>query len=849
MQSFISSSPPLPIEQVLDELKVALRDRNEAVLQAPPGAGKTTLVPLALAGEQWLAHRKIIMLEPRRIAARNAAYRMASLLQERVGQTIGYRMRLETVVSNYTKIEVITEGILTRMLQEDPSLQDVGLIIFDEFHERNLDSDVALSLSIKSRSMFRETDPLKLLVMSATLDAGSISLLLGHAPVITSEGRQFPVDIQFGRASQPRERIVDRVVAQVKAALAANSESSILVFLPGQGEIIRARDALDRQLLDSAVDVRALYGNLPIEAQQAAINPCVPGNRKVVLATNIAETSLTIEGVDIVIDSGLERVPLLDANSGMTRLETRRISKASAIQRAGRAGRLKPGTCYRLWSKDQQQQMAEQAEPQILNADLAPTLLQLFRWGLSDPSELDWLDLPPAGHWQAAITLLSNLGAISGKILTPHGEKMSNLSVHPRLAHMLIKGAVYRQAETAAYIAAVLSDRDPFPPDDPDMSHRLAILQGEESCPGHLRGWFHRTHQLAGQFSNQLFELDISSASQATLNKTNTPGFLIACAFPDRIARQRHSGGYQLSSGSSASLPPHSLGKSKWLAVAETGGAARSKGDNVRSAASLDETIFATHLADLVHSKTVVEWDKKNGRFVAESRRCIGELILEKRKLDKVPVDEKIQAILAHVAETRLSILNWTPEAQQLRARVNLIRLHRADWPDFSDAGLLASLDDWLTPYIGDITLLSDFRKLKVTKMLEGVLGYAKQQELNQLTPAGIKVPSGSSHTIDYTSMPPVLAVKLQEMFGLEDTPSILLGEVQLVIHLLSPAGRPLQVTQDLGHFWRNTYKEVKKDMKGRYPKHPWPDDPLTATPTRHTKQHAKLHTNPKNQV
>ncbi len=825
----------LPIGDILDELKSVLASHDRAVLAAPPGAGKTTVVPLALAAESWLGHRKILILEPRRIATRAAAHRMASLSHEKPGQTVGYRMRLETVVSEYTKIEVITEGILVRMLQEDPSLEEVGLVIFDEFHERNLDSDLALALCLKAQELFREEDPLKLLVMSATIDVTAIAGLMEGAPVIQSEGRIHPVDVHFGKAAQPRERIVDRLVPAIVSATKDHLDSNILAFLPGQGEINRTLEGLTGKLA-SNIDVHPMYGNLPIEQQQAAINPAPAGRRKVVLATNIAETSLTIDGVDVVVDTGLERVPVFDPVTGMTRLSTQRISDASSTQRAGRAGRLKPGHCYRLWSKDQQLTMARHTTPEIQGADLAPLALQLLQWGISDPGEVKWLDQPPTGAFNQAKDLLHSLGAIDGTNLTPHGDAMASFGTHPRLAHMLIKAKEYGVAETAALLAAIFADRDPFTDQSPDMAYRIDVLRGVESAPNRHRGWFRRTHQQAEQFTNQLARVDVPR-QMAKVPDDIKLGYLLALAYPDRIARRRHSGGYQLANGRSAKIDnSHFLSKAEWLAVAEVGGIGKQKGDHIRSAAKLDTNLFDNLLQDLIEEKTVVDWDKKAGRFVAEEQRTIGALVLSKSKLDNIAPEEKSAALIRYIEQNGIETLNWNDEVKQLQARVELLRQIEGDvWPNLTPEYLVRTLGEWLTPYIGNVTKLADFKRLDLADIFKALLPYEQQQQLEAKAPQRITVPSGSSYRIDYTENPPVLAVKLQEMFGQTTTPAVAGGSVPLKIHLLSPAGRPLQVTQDLEHFWQNTYPEVKKEMKGRYPKHPWPDDPLAAEPTRYT--------------
>lgn len=632
-----TNTSDLPVTAILDELKSVLTSHHQAVLQAPPGAGKTTLVPLALAEAPWLGHRRILMLEPRRIATRAAAQRMSDLLHESPGQTVGYRMRLETRVSAGTKIEVITEGILTRMLQADPSLEDVGLLIFDEFHERSLDADLALALALKGRELFRSDDPLKLLIMSATLDVERIATLI-DAPLICSEGRQYPVEIHYGRASQPRDRIDDRVINAVRDALKAHPASSLLVFLPGEAEIRRIEQAIVDQLVGPLlqdVKVFPLFGSLSLEDQRAALAPLEDGRRKVVLSTNVAETSLTIEGVDVVIDSGLVREPSFDPNTGMTRLQTRRISAASADQRAGRAGRLGPGHCYRLWSRDQQHQLASHATPEILEADLAPLALTLFAWGVNDPAELAWLDAPPAGAWQQALALLDLLGAVTCQVdrgkpqwrLTPHGQQMASLPTHPRLAHMLIRGGESGLTRPASLLAAVFSDRDPFSRETADMADRLDVLEGRASCPDRYRGWRHRTLELASRFESML---NVKPASdQPPVAAGAELGFLLATAYPERIARRRHSGGFQLANGRGAEIDRHCpLGGSAWLAVAEVSGMAGRRSDIIRSAAALQPHQFEQELAGVVREETVVDWDTRTGRFIAEQRRQIGSLVL-----------------------------------------------------------------------------------------------------------------------------------------------------------------------------------------------------------------------------
>ena len=625
----------------------------------------------------------------------------------------------------------------------------------------------------------------------------------------------------------------------------------MLAFLPGQGEIRSCTAALADWLRAnhiSDIHLRPLYGNLSIEAQQQAIAPLSgkeSRGQKVVLATNIAETSLTIEGVDVVIDSGLARVPRFNPSTGMTGLHTERISSASSLQRAGRAGRLGPGKCYRLWSAEQQRQLARQSAAEILQADLAPLALQILQWGINDPTELTWLDPPPQGHWLQALDLLELLGALDRKngtrVLSPHGQAMTALPLHPRLAHLLLRGAEIGCLEPAALLASLLSERDPLSANNPDLGDRLDILTGESPIPRQHRGWVDRTRQLAHQLEYQVSRLKRPPpSSHYSIRVEQLPGTLLAYAYPDRVARRRHSGSYQLANGRSASLAgSHNLGKNRWLAVAEVSGITGGKSDIIRSAATLDERLFETALVELVQPETLAEWDNKAGRFVAEAQRKIGALVLQKKTLNEVPAAARQQALIRLLRDRELKPLPWSAAQRQWCARICLLRSigSAADWPDVSHEFLLATLDDWLAPYLDQVNSLQDFKKLDLTAILAGLLTWEQQQRLNQLAPTRLTVASGSSIAIDYTRSPPVLAVKLQEMFGCEQTPTVANGKVALLVHLLSPAGRPLQITQDLAGFWRSSYHDVKKEMKGRYPKHSWPDDPLAALATRKTKR------------
>lgn len=839
----------LPITPILPRLGEVLAGADECVLEAPPGAGKTTTVPLAMLDAGWLAGQKIIMLEPRRMAARNAALRMASLLGEKVGETVGYRVRLDTQVGPATRIEVITEGILTRMLQSDPSLEGVGLLVFDEFHERSLDSDLGLALALQGRSLYREdTQPLKILVMSATLDGDRVAALLDDAPLLRAEGRAWPVELHYGNRWQPREDVIAPMAQILKRAL-AETDGSVLAFLPGQREIQQVQQALKGELPDD-VSVSPLYGGLPLSEQQRAIEPTAGGQRKVVLATNIAETSLTIDGITTVVDSGLAREPLFDPNTGMTRLKTTRISRASSVQRMGRAGRLGPGHCYRLWAEPQQQELALHSTPEILQADLLPLTLQLAAWGVDDVKELAWLDEPPPGPLAQAHTLLKEFGALrrtagGGWQLNAHGEAMAALPVHPRLAHMLIVGHGLRLGELACNIAALLGERNPF--SEIDLDYRLDVLSGKLACPAPQKAWLKRVQQQAKQY-RQLCR-DVGSDLKVNLqgieddlelDDVDKCPALLACAYPDRVARQRagSNGVYQLSNGRSAALAEHEpLAASEWLVVAESGGRAGQSQDRIFAALSLSPALFENVLAHQVETKEVAYWDDKRDRFVAETRELIGDLVLGSRPKTDVSPELKGQALLEVVRKRGLQFLPWNKTARQWQARVQLLHeILGGDWPDVSDAHLLASLESWLLPYLDQVSSLSGFSKLDLPAILQGLLPWPLPQQLDQLAPERIEVPSGSRIALDYSQSPPVLAVKLQEMFGCEQTPSIANGKVKLLVHLLSPAQRAIQVTQDLEGFWRSSYQDVRKDMKGRYPKHPWPEDPIGAKATRYTK-------------
>jgi ATP-dependent helicase HrpB len=819
-----TTAAALPIDAVLPELQRALAAHPAAVLEAPPGAGKTTRVPLALLSAPWLEGRSIVMLEPRRLAASNAARFMARLLGEKVGQTVGYAIRYERKVSRATRIEVVTEGILTRRLQTDPELNGVGLVIFDEFHERNLNSDLALALCRDAQLGLR--DDLKILVMSATLDAGPVAHLLGDCPRISSQGRAFPVSVRY-LGQEPQGRVGDYVPAAVRRAL-SESSGDVLVFLPGAAEIRRCASALSD--LEAEVDIRPLYGDLPFAEQERAI---LPGpRRKVVLSTNIAETSLTIDGVAVVIDAGFERRPRFDAARGMTTLETVRISVASAAQRTGRAGRLGPGVCYRLWTEGTQGTLLPFTPPEIRGADLAPLALELARWGVQDVGQLAWLDPPPAGHLAGAQALLRLLGALDerGK-LTPLGAEMASLPAHPRLARLLLAARKNGSAGLGADLAALLGERNPGGGDGPSQASASDLLDRLER----LR---HRGGEAAARAARYFREkLGVTGAEPAP--DAAGVGRLLAVAYPDRIGREREpgSGRYLLSAGFGARLAPCSAVKNgEWLVAVEVVAKPGGEGE-IRLASRISRETVEELFGKTLEWQRELDWDERIGRVVAREVRRLGALLLQERPASATETDV-VPALLAVIRRKGLDLLDWSPAARQLRARGQLLAAHRLGWPDLSDGALLATAETWLAPHLAGVTSLAALRRVDLCAALQGLFGWQRQQELARLAPERLEVPSGSHIRLDYeASDDPVLACKLQELFGLAETPRVAGGAVPVLIHLLSPAGRPLAVTRDLRSFWDSVYPEVKKEMKGRYPRHPWPDDPWNAVATRHIKR------------
>ena len=832
----MTALPPLPILEALPALAAALAARTAAVLEAPPGAGKSTVVPLALLDAAWLGGRKIVMLEPRRLAARAVAARMAATLGEAVGGRVGYRMRLDTRVGRTTRIEVVTEGILARLLEADPALEDTGLVIFDEFHERSLAADLGLALVRDVQQNLRAD--LRVLVMSATLDGAAVARLLGEAPRITSAGRQYPVAVRHARRAP--EHVEREVAATVRRAL-AEEPGDALVFLPGAAEIRRVAQNLEAGGLPPGTLLLPLYGELAPEAQDRALAPAAPGRRKVVLATSIAETSLTIEGVRIVVDSGLARRARFDPGSGMSRLETLPVSQASAEQRRGRAGRLAPGVCYRVYTEAAGRALPPATTPEVLEADLAPLALDLAAWGTA-AGALGWLDPPPAAHLAQARELLTALGALdaAGRIL-PAGQRMARLGLHPRLAHMLLAAQGGAARTLACRLAALLGERDLArlrPGErDADLLKRLELLQGGAVAGLEAdRGALARARRLA-----ELFERDLAAARRGAAGDgpaaAADPGLLLACAYPDRIGRRRgDSARYLLANGRGAAFAgPDALARQEFIVVADLDAGEREA--RIHLAAPVSLALLLEHFAATLVVVDRVEWDRREQAVVARRERRLGALVLEERPLKGARPEAEAAAMLAGIAELGLGALPWTAAAASLRARVAFLRQAlppeaAARFPDWSDAALAATLGDWLAPYLAGITRRDHLARLDLAAILHGQLGYADAQALEQLAPTHLTVPSGSRVPIDYAADPPRIAVRLQEVFGLATGPTVAGGRVRLAIELLSPARRPVQLTRDLESFWARGYAEVRKELKGRYPKHYWPDDPRLAEPT-----------------
>ncbi len=843
----------LPIEELAEDLRKALAAHPSVVLEAPPGAGKTTRVPLILSDAPWLSGQKIIMLEPRRLAARAAARQLARQRHEPVGASVGYRVRLDTRVGPRTQIEVVTEGILTRMLQTDPALEGVGLLIFDEFHERSLQADLGLALARQAQQLLRPE--LRLLVMSATLDAAPVAQLLAGAdgqpaPRLVSAGRAYPVATHY-RPPDPAEPLEVAVGRVVREAL-AHQPGDVLVFLPGQAEIRRTATRL-REALPTDCRVYELYGDLSAAEQDQAIAPAPPGQRKVVLATNIAETSLTIEGVRTVVDSGWTRVARYQPHTELTRLDTVRVARAAADQRRGRAGRTAPGVAYRLWSASTEASLAPFAEPEIRQADLAPLALELALWGVRDADELAWLDPPPAPALARARELLRNLGALDGNDQpTAHGRAMSALGAHPRLAHLLLRGRDQPTPPLACAVAALLQERDPLrasAPElaDPDLELRVLALRAvadnrRPPLPAHLAADVSSLRRVHAQYLQWLGALRLGDVWPDTAALAEL-GVLVALAYPDRIAQRTGPHTWRLRSGLTVRVPEASgLAQAQWLAVAHLD--SRQGTGRVLLAATLHEADVRQLFGEQLTVQEEVGWVKGEG-IRARRTEKLGALTLREQPWPTPDPAAVQQAWREGLALEGLSLLPWTPDTEQLRDR--LAFLHRAaqtgtlptgfDWPAVDDGSLLAEPDRWLLPHLAGLRRRDDLRRLDLAEALLTGLDYAQRQALDRWAPTHLAVPSGSRRPLDYRDPErPILAVRLQEMFGLLDTPRIAEGRVPLLVHLLSPAGRPVQVTRDLASFWRTTYFEVRKDLRGRYPKHHWPDDPLSAVPTARAK-------------
>jgi ATP-dependent helicase HrpB len=807
------------------ELIEALAGSRCAVLSALPGAGKTTRAPLALLDNAWLEGRKIIMLEPRRLAARRAAEYMAQRLGERVGRTVGYRIRGDAVVSDHTRLEVVTEGILTRMLHANPDLLGVGLVIFDEFHERSIHADIGLAFSLDVQKHLRED--LRLLVMSATLDGVAVARLLGDAPVVESRGAAFPVETKYARFVIDKQLEV-RVTDVVSRALLAD-EGDILVFLPGMREIRRTEDELRKQISDDVV-VHLLHGELPRSVQDLALAPDKLGKRKVILSTSIAETSLTIDGVRIVVDSGLVRLARFDQRRGMSGLVTVPVSRAVADQRRGRAGRQSAGVCYRLWTEPEHAQLPDFPVPEIRVADLAHVALDLASWGAPTGEGLLFLDPPPAVHLTHAQTVLKRLGAMTddGR-LTPHGRAMAALPIHPRLAYMIIKGKQIGLGAAACELAAMLEERDSLftgVDKDVDLATRIDAVRQQA---GQRTGVSER---VASQTQRLMDMIGQSSADK----RGDAGGLLLALAYPERIARKRpeRSRLYQLSGGGVASLPSGSLlARSEYLAIADLdAGAGNAK---IYLAASVSKSELESAFAGEIVVEKEIEWNAMEKRVKARRLRKLGAVILRDESLE-LEGEEVMRALVEGIRRTGLHCLPWEKEAERFRTRVQWARAVMPELPDLSDQALESSLAEWLGPFLESMWSLQHLQRLRLAEIFRSRLSAHQLREIDRIAPSHLQVPSGSRVALEYTATEhPALSVKLQELFGLTETPRIGGGTTPVTIHLLSPAGRPLAVTQDLRSFWQNIYPEIRKQLRAQYPKHPWPENPLTATPTRRT--------------
>jgi ATP-dependent helicase HrpB len=819
-------SSPLPIDDALPRLLEALRGREAAVLVAPPGAGKTTRVPLVLMDEAWASGKKILLLEPRRLAARAAAARMAATLGEQVGDTVGLRVRFGSKISKKTRIEVVTEGVFTRLVLDDPSLDGIAAVLFDEFHERSLDADLGLALARDVQQGLR--DDLKVLVMSATLDGARVASLIGEAPIVESEGRAFPVETRYlGR--DPRERIERQVADAVKRALRADTGSA-LVFLPGAGEIRRTETILKDEVRDPDVDIVALYGALEARDQDRAISPAPKGKRKVVLATSIAETSLTIEGVRVVIDSGLARVPRYEPDVGLTRLETVRVSRAAADQRRGRAGRTEPGVCYRLWDEPQTGSFDAYTRPEILSADLSSFVLDLAQWGASDAAGLAFLDAPPAAAMKEARALLTELGALDGQgRITDEGRKLRALPLPPRLARMVVDAGEAGAGDQAANIAAVLTERG-LGGDDVDLTHRLDQFRRDRSRRAE------DARAMAKRWASAVIPARASSASRN--DEKSSAGSILSLAYPDRVAKSRGSGGaFLLANGRGGNVDPaSSLARQHFIVVAELTGAANNSRIVLAAPITLEE--IEQRFADRIEDRDAVTFDAASASLRARRTRRLGAIVLAEQ-VKQVTPDEGTARIFAQgLIAQGLHKLDWSKAALQWRTRVQFLRKAEGDeWPDLSDEGLAGSAADWLEPLLLDKTARGQIGAGELFDAISNLVPWNLRRRLDDEAPTHFTAPTGTNAAIDYEAeQGPTISIRLQELFGLSTHPSIAGGRIPLVIELLSPGHKPVQITRDLPGFWRGSYADVRTEMRGRYPRHPWPDDPASALPTRRAK-------------
>ncbi len=816
----------LPVTEIIPEVKANLSQQNTLIVNAPPGAGKSTLLPLALLDEEWLGNQKILMLEPRRLAAKSIAARMSDLLGSTIGKEVGYRIRFENRVSENTRIEVLTEGILTCMILTDNALDGVGLVVFDEFHERSIFADVALALCREAQQVLRPD--LRIMIMSATLDMPQLSSLL-NAPAVVSKGRQYPVDILY--TGERDSMMLPEITARTVARAVSEKEGDTLVFLPGEGEIRKCEELLRAQLPGFAI--HPLYGQLPWNKQYSAIMPDKNGRRKIVLATSIAETSLTIEGVSIVVDTGYGRTSRFDPKSGLSRLETIEISKDSADQRAGRAGRLGPGTCYRMWSKASHERLQEHRIPEILETDLASLVLDMAEWGIIDIQQLTWLTPPPKGALAQASAMLHELNALENGRITPHGKKMHRLPCHPRIAHLLLMAQENDNFALATDLAAILEERDPLPKDAGiDINLRIDALRRQRERKG-LQRTMQRIEKIAASY-RAMFHIE---EDNSVVDPYET-GVLLVYAYPERIAcaRPGNNAQFQLSNGSYA-MAGHrdDLAHESWLAVAQVD--ARDGMGKIFMAAPLNPK----DLLPLVKEQETITWDTRKGGLVANKDLRIGSITLQSKPLPAPDPEHLISAISEALKKEGESLLDFNEEVVQWQNRVLSLRkwCPQDNWPDVSTTTLLITNAEWLTPYLNTVKKPEDLKKINLKDVLQHSLDWDKQQLMEKLAPARIKVPSGSEIRLIYQANgdAPVLAVRIQEVFGLEDTPCVNEGNMPVVLHLLSPGYKPMQVTSDLRSFWNNAYFEVKKDLRARYPKHSWPDDPWTAEAVRGVKK------------